>query len=615
VSLAALGAVLTLAVVVTGLSLSDPESYVSRTHLGRVLRAAAGRTARPGPVLSQRRLTANPEDVPVSGAILSPDGKYLAFSDSTGLYIRQVNSGETHPVPLPDGFDAHPESWFPDSAHLVVSHFEQDATNRPDLWTISMMGGTPRKIAEGGLSARVSPDGSQVAYLKGMWDNEEIWLVQADGNGARKFVDGGQDMFTPVAWSPDGKRFACARGFTSYPQDRFDKQIEIHDVASGKTQAILNGSGLGDEIAWLASGRLIYSLREVDPTQDDYNLWSVQLDAQTLRPSSPPARITSDRGHTARLTVDDVGKRLALLRGATQSDVYLSDIEEQGRRLTKPRRFTLDDRADYASDWTADSKAVLFLSDRDGRFHLFRQPIDQTQPELMVGGGDDVGPPQLSPEGRNVLYSIPWQPTKPSDHIRIMQMPLTGGPSQLVLEEPGITAYKCTRHPLALCVYSRIENGIETFFTFTLAGGKGKEIVVARRKCDGGPGCNWALSPNGSYLAYPDSPGPYEGTASDVRLLDLASGAERKVSLPGMDLIMGLNWSSDGHNVLVGGYMGRNAGGTRSGLMTVDLNGKVRTLLAGPYPAILWAIPSWDGRRVAIAAATQSSNVWLLENF
>jgi hypothetical protein len=275
----------------------------------------------------------------------------------------------------------------------------------------------------------------------------------------------------------------------------------------------------------------------------------------------------------------------------------------------------LDDRADYASDWTADSKAVLFLSDRDGRFHLFRQPIDQTQPELMVGGGDDVGPPQLSPEGRNVLYSIPWQPTKPSDHIRIMQMPLTGGPSQLVLEEPGITAYKCTRHPLALCVYSRIENGIETFFTFTLAGGKGKEIVVARRKCDGGPGCNWALSPNGSYLAYPDSPGPYEGTASDVRLLDLASGAERKVSLPGMDLIMGLNWSSDGHNVLVGGYMGRNAGGTRSGLMTVDLNGKVRTLLAGPYPAILWAIPSWDGRRVAIAAATQSSNVWLLENF
>jgi Tol biopolymer transport system component len=395
--------------------------------------------------------------------------------------------------------------------------------------------------------------------------------------------------------------------------DRFEKQIEIHDVASGKSQTILSGSGLGDEIAWLASGRLIYSLREEERAADDYNLWWVQLDAHTLMASSPPARITNDRGHTARISVEDDGKHMALLRSASQSDVYLADIEEQGRRLSKPRRFTLDDRADYASDWTPDNKAVLFISDRDGSFHLFRQLLDQTQPELMVGGNQDIGPPQLSPEGRSVVYSVPWQPTKPLESIRIMQLPLTGGPSQLVLEEPGITAYQCTRHPLAFCVYSRIDNGIETFFSFTLAGGKGKEIVAARRKCEGGPGCNWALSPNGRYLAYPDS--PYDGTASDVRLLELASGAERKVSLPGMGLIMGLNWLTDGEAVLVGGYMGRNAGGTRSGLMTVDLNGKVRTLLAGPYPAILWAIPSRDGRRVAIAASTQSSNVWLLENF
>ncbi len=35
----------------------------------------------------QRRLTANPEEDPVAGAVISPDGKYLAFSDNNGFYF------------------------------------------------------------------------------------------------------------------------------------------------------------------------------------------------------------------------------------------------------------------------------------------------------------------------------------------------------------------------------------------------------------------------------------------------------------------------------------------------------------------------------------------------
>src|SRR5215831_19340532 len=51
--------------------------------------------AQPGQI-KHRRLTANPNEDPVLGAVISPDGKYLAFSDTTGFYLRQVDSGETH---------------------------------------------------------------------------------------------------------------------------------------------------------------------------------------------------------------------------------------------------------------------------------------------------------------------------------------------------------------------------------------------------------------------------------------------------------------------------------------------------------------------------------------
>jgi eukaryotic-like serine/threonine-protein kinase len=53
---------------------------------------------------SLRQLTANPAEAPVYTAAISPDGKYLAYSDPNGFYIRLLESGETNPLKLPPGF-------------------------------------------------------------------------------------------------------------------------------------------------------------------------------------------------------------------------------------------------------------------------------------------------------------------------------------------------------------------------------------------------------------------------------------------------------------------------------------------------------------------------------
>jgi hypothetical protein len=47
----------------------------------------------------------------------------------------------------------------------------------------------------------------------------------------------------------------------------------------------------------------------------------------------------------------------------------------------------------------------------------------------------------------------------------------------------------------------------------------------------------------------------------------------------------------------------------------VDLTGHVRTVLEGSSMAVWFAIPSPDGRRLAVLAHTDNSNVSLLENF
>ena len=92
-----------------------------------------------------RRLTANPDEDPVSSAALSPDGKYLAFSDDTGSYLRQIDTGETHPLALPEGFKAKPVAWFPDGTHILATSVAGPA-QEPGLWQLSALGGSPRKL-------------------------------------------------------------------------------------------------------------------------------------------------------------------------------------------------------------------------------------------------------------------------------------------------------------------------------------------------------------------------------------------------------------------------------------------------------------------------------------
>jgi len=51
-----------------------------------------------GQELIVRRLTSNSSDNPVTGALLSPDGKYLAFRDQTGMHLKLIETGEIQTI-------------------------------------------------------------------------------------------------------------------------------------------------------------------------------------------------------------------------------------------------------------------------------------------------------------------------------------------------------------------------------------------------------------------------------------------------------------------------------------------------------------------------------------
>lgn len=122
------------------------------------------------PVQIQKRITSNPRENPVAYAAISPDGKFLAYSDRAGMHVKLVESGEMLTMAQPEGPSPRvetwqPRSWFPDSSRFLATRW--DDQGQPSLWVVSVLGGTPRKLRDDGSAGAISPDGSTIVFLAG----------------------------------------------------------------------------------------------------------------------------------------------------------------------------------------------------------------------------------------------------------------------------------------------------------------------------------------------------------------------------------------------------------------------------------------------------------------
>ncbi|HKS97067.1 MAG TPA: winged helix-turn-helix domain-containing protein, partial [Terriglobia bacterium] len=97
--------------------------------------------------LTQKRLTFNSNENAVDGSALSPDGKYLAYSDPAGIHIKLVASGEERVLPRPAGLPPGAwwgaVSWFPDGTQLLGDLHQPDG--HVSIWTLSVLGQSARQ--------------------------------------------------------------------------------------------------------------------------------------------------------------------------------------------------------------------------------------------------------------------------------------------------------------------------------------------------------------------------------------------------------------------------------------------------------------------------------------
>jgi len=548
--------------------------------------------ARPTEVV-ERKLTASLPENSVSSAAVSPDGKYLAYADNTGIYLKLIRTGETHSVPLPANFSARVEDWFPDGSHLLVTR--QELPRKLSLWSISIFGGSPRLLANDASGGSLSPDGSHIA-LRGGDSGREEWVMRSDGTEQTKVAADKSSFVGQAAWSPDGNRIAYVRMDFAYHTQQ--SSVEINEWRNARAETLFSDNRLGPALYWLPNGRLIYTLGDEENRQGA-SLWTISPQ-QTGKVAESSKRITRGIGWISQVTGSDDGKLLTFLRENMVVSAYVAALAPDGTHLLANRRLTLDENQNDPFAWTPDSKAVLFSSNRNGTPQIFKQSIDQPLAENLMTSAEQLLQPRVTPDGSEILYISTSKSGDPETLSSIFAIPIAGGTPRLVLKDVRIWNVQCTPLPSTVCLYSILKGNTSETFRFDVRSGKS----AAPPQID--PSGNWSLSPDGLQRAIvPDS--PKNGT---IRLRSTLSGETRELSVKGWNELGSITWSVDGKSLLATWQHESD-----SALLNVMLDGKVSILLRSSGPEILGAIQSPDGRSLVIAEASTTSNAWQVENF
>src|SRR5215469_15678551 len=553
------------------------------------------------------RLTANPAGDPIRTAAISHDGRHLAFADETGFYLREIDSGETHPTVVPEGLYASSISWAPDSDHMIVA---LAGGNHPtSLWDVSVLGGNARKIVDDGSQPSVSPDGKQVAFFMGPPLHQRIWLTGRFGDTPVELLRDDSHLLGTITWSPDGSKIAYTMATVTYGYGTKGTiaVVDLKNMPSTTghlhSNVVLSVNGLQAPIKWASDGRIIYALQEQRPRQEDSNLWSIQLNAQG-KPSGEPVRLTNDQGSVLSISASSDSQRLVYVKGVPQPDVYVAKLQASGV-LDEPQRLTLDDRRDYPFDWTPDNKSVIFTSDRSGTFWLYKQAIDQAMPELLISGSQQVMTPRLSPDGTRLLYLLNPNWADPNFEVPLMSMPLAGGAPREIARAKWITNLQCARAPATACVYGVINDTGLTLFRFDpLHDGSTQFLEI---KDELAKTYNWTLSPDGTTLAL--ARGKWAGEDSKIRLVSLDGGPDRWLTIQGWPGITSIDWAADSKSIWA-----PTAGEKDNALLRIDLQGNARAVWRPKNVGVGWAIPSRDGKMLALQVHSSSANVWMLEH-
>ena len=332
-------------------------------------------------------------------AAFSPDGDLIAFRsdrDGGGIYVMGA-TGES--VRRLSDFGFNP-AWSPDGKKIVVA---TESISNPygrisvsELWTIDVTTGEKSQISKGdAVQPSYSPHGYRIAYwgLAAGGGQRDILTIPASG-GEPKYVLKDAPLDWDPVWSPDGKYlyFASDRGgiMNIWRIAIDEKTGEIY----GESEPLTTPSSWSALLRLPTDGnQIIYVAAE---SQTSVRKISFNPDKGQIK-GSAESIFSTGKG----ITYPDISpdeKWIAFTSNVPQEDIYI--VRTDGTGL---RQLTNDKFKDRGPKWSPDGKWIVFYSDRDGRYEIWRIRPDGSGLEKIATIPDkDLSTLQVFPDGQKL---------------------------------------------------------------------------------------------------------------------------------------------------------------------------------------------------------------------
>ncbi|HEX2584784.1 MAG TPA: LpqB family beta-propeller domain-containing protein [Steroidobacteraceae bacterium] len=548
---------------------------------------------------TRKQLTSNSPDLPIIGAAISPDGKSIAYTELNKVYVALIGSAERKSVASPANTIPGHIEWFPDNKTLLVCGFNADL-HRAMIWKTSIDGEQVQEIKVNASSARLSPDGSKIIYVK---NRTQLWVADIDGNNAKQvaITTARSQFWLLPQFSADSAYAITAR------KDNLNHHtvIEARQLSSGATTVLYQTDSYITDFYLLPSNDLFVS----QFAEQGSNITSTEVDLQRGTHGTTHVIGNWPSGNITQFSASADGRRVAIINDQSQSDVYVADLQAGGNAIKNAERLTMDDRNDRPAGWWSDNKSVLFYSDRHDSYGIYKQSKEQPNADTLISDSRDNTWPVLSPDGQWLLYfTSAADETRPNTKVSLMRKPIAGGPAELIDTRADIyrsirCAYKANR-----CVLAEHTTDQSIYYEFNAEKGRGNEL--ARTPWSSGYDFyDWDVSPDATRIAYVDTA---EGSSS-IGIITLGEQLTIKhMTVPGFEQISTLMWDSNGK----GFYISSHESDSETAplvLLHATLDGRIATLRYQLNSIDGWAIPSPDGQRLAFQQWSSDGNVWLLE--
>jgi len=331
---------------------------------------------------------------------VSPDGKYVAFAtDRAGeknldIWVQALPAGE--PVRLTrDAADEDFPSFSPDGTKIAF----QSERDGQGIYSVPVLGGEPRLLAQKGNQARYSPDGQRLSFTVPDTGYGEpgliaaVFLMPAEGGALTEFRTGFFASSNPI-WSPDASWLLYAGSDLHSASEviRFQLKGAALGGAAWYLAPVSGGQPVRIEpseefarllpafslpLAWLRNNRILFSYASGDAV----NLWVATLSPDNRRIIGPPEQLTFGADRVTDASVADSG---AVVFAITAARPRLWDIPLD-RREAREGAMAVVTNHDFTY-WPSlsDSGKLAYLARTSDKFNLWLKDMPSGRENLLA---------------------------------------------------------------------------------------------------------------------------------------------------------------------------------------------------------------------------------------